>query len=108
MYYIYMIRCDDESLYTGITTDVERRMREHVLKLPQAAAYTKSREVLRLEALWSAKDRSSASRLEYRIKQLKKSEKEILIQNPDVFEGYSAEKIIHSDLQQLKSSQSHS
>lgn len=102
MYYVYMIRCDDDSLYTGITTDVERRMREHVLKLPQAAAYTKSRNVLSLEALWSAKDRSSASKLEYQIKRMSKKQKERLITNPNVFAQYSVEEHNLHDLRKLK------
>lgn len=82
MYYVYMLRMDDNSLYTGITTDVERRYKEHKTKSSKAAAYTKSRNVVKLEAVWKAKDRSEASKMEYKIKQLSKSEKEQLIVNP--------------------------
>ena len=84
MYYIYIVRCDDQSLYTGITNDLKRRLNEHILKLPTSAAYTKSRNVIALEALWSAEDRSLASKLEYKIKQLTKLKKEqLIIQNED-------------------------
>ncbi|CAM3620506.1 GIY-YIG nuclease family protein [Erysipelothrix urinaevulpis] len=93
MYVVYMIRCDDNSLYTGITTDLSRRMKEHVKKTPKAAAYTKSRNVISLEALWHANDRSSASKLEYSIKKLSKPQKEALILDPDVFDGYEVGRI---------------
>ena len=63
-YYIYIVRCKDGSRYTGITTDPRRRMREHVLRLPAGAKYTKSHPVEALEALWSAETRSEASVLE--------------------------------------------
>lgn len=86
MYYIYMIRLHDNSLYTGITTDLQRRMREHVLKLKTAASYTKSRDVLSLEAVWKSEDRSSASILEAKIKKLPKYKKEALILNPHSLE----------------------
>lgn len=88
MYYVYIVRCHDNSLYTGITNDVNRRMREHFLKLKEAANYTKSRDVKSLEALWSCENRSEATKLEYKIKQYKKEDKENLILNPDVFEDY--------------------
>ena len=86
MYYIYIIRMSDESLYTGITTDLNRRMREHVLKLKTAASYTKSRDVICLESVWIAEDRSSASKLEAQIKKLPKIKKEALIDKPDSIE----------------------
>ena len=81
-YYIYIVRCKDASLYTGITTDPHRRMREHVLHLASGAKYTKSHNVLSLEALWSAETRSEASRLEYALKQLPKEKKLRLIEDP--------------------------
>ncbi|HEY4537401.1 MAG TPA: GIY-YIG nuclease family protein [Erysipelothrix sp.] len=90
MYYVYILRCDDQSLYTGITTDVKRRYHEHLTKHPQAAAYTKSRNVIGLEAVWQAEDRSSASKLEYQIKQLPKREKENLIGNPQILKSYKS------------------
>ena len=48
-----MVRCEDGSHYTGITTDPRRRMREHVLRLTPGAKYTKSHRVIALDALWS-------------------------------------------------------
>lgn len=93
MYYVYIVRCDDDSLYTGITTDVSRRMREHVLKLKEGAAYTKSRNVIKLEALWSAEDRSSASKLEYAIKRFSKVKKESVIKDTSIIVDYETVKI---------------
>ena len=82
MYYIYMVRCADGSLYTGIAADVCRRMREHTQKAAVAAKYTRSRAVTALEGLWRAEDRSRASKLEYAIKQLPRQKKLDLLANP--------------------------
>ena len=82
MYYIYMVRCADDSLYTGIAADLARRMREHADKAPAAAKYTRSRSVSALECVWTAPDRSGASRLEYAIKRLPRPKKLELIADP--------------------------
>ena len=87
MYYIYILRCHDNSLYTGITTDIKRRLNQHINKLYGAAAYTKSRDVTSIEALWISEDRSSASKLEYQIKSLKKLKKEALIKKPQLLDA---------------------
>ena len=81
-YYIYIVRCEGGTHYTGITTDPHRRMREHVLHRKAGAKYTKSHNVLSLEALWSAETRSEASRLEYALKQLPREKKLRLIKDP--------------------------
>ena len=78
MYYIYMVRCADESIYTGIAADLGRRLREHAEKSPAAAKYTRSRAVAALECAWTAADRSAASRLESAIKRLNREQKRIL------------------------------
>ncbi len=82
MYYVYIVRCADDSLYTGIAADVCRRMREHTEKKTVAAKYTRSRSVTALEGLWRAGDRSSASRLEYAVKHLSREKKLILLTQP--------------------------
>ena len=80
MYYVYMLRCEDNSIYTGITTNIERRMNEHFFNLnDKAAKYTKSHKPARLEAVFKFDSRSSASKEEYRIKHLNKEEKEKII-----------------------------
>ncbi len=82
MYYTYIMRCEDGSLYTGITTDVQRRLKEHQGKLPGGAKYTKGRMPTKVEVVWQSDNRSLASKLEYRIKKLSKQDKELLIQEP--------------------------
>ena len=82
MYYTYIMRCEDGSLYTGITTDVQRRLKEHQGKLSGGAKYTKGRMPTKVEVVWKSDNRSLASKLEYRIKKLSKQDKEILIQDP--------------------------
>ena len=83
MAYIYMVRCQDESLYTGIAHDVGKRMREHYYKKKTGAKYTKSRQVTALEMVWQTETWSGAARLEYQIKQLRKNQKEALIREPE-------------------------
>lgn len=74
----YMVRCADDSLYTGITTDVERRLHEHNQKR-NAAAYTRSRRPVTLVYQETFQTRAEAARREYVIRTLPKAEKEKLI-----------------------------
>lgn len=82
-YYVYMLRCTDGSLYTGSTPDVTRRLRQHCMQLSGGAKYTRSHPVTALEALWRTPDRSTALRLEARIKRLARAEKTELIAHPE-------------------------
>lgn len=77
-----MVRCEDGSLYTGITTDVARRFQEHASGGPKAAKYTRTHGAVEVAVTWDAPDRAAASRLEYRLKRLTHSEKERLAANP--------------------------
>lgn len=79
MYYTYMLRCEDDSIYTGITVDVERRMSEHFSKNEKCAKYTINHNAKKLEAVWQSENRISASKLEYYIKRLNKEQKEKLM-----------------------------
>jgi len=79
MYYTYLLRCTDGSLYVGITTDLKRRFQEHLGKGGKGAKYTRARTPAGYEAAWLSPDRSSASRLEYRLKKLNHAEKAGLI-----------------------------
>jgi len=74
MWYVYIVECVDNSLYTGITTDVERRVKEHN-KSKKGAKYTKSRRPVTLVKSFEVADQSAALKLEYKIKQLPKDEK---------------------------------
>lgn len=93
MYYTYMIRCKDNSIYTGITNDIERRMKEHFNKEKNCAKYTETHNAKKLEALWKSEDRKLASKLEFHIKTLKKMQKENLIENNDNFEKFLGKKV---------------
>ena len=73
MWYIYILECSDGTLYTGITTDVNRRLSEH--NSGKGAKYTKVRRPVTLRALFEAKNRSEASKEEYRIKRLSREQK---------------------------------
>ena len=84
MYYVYMLRCNDNSIYTGITTDIERRMNEHFRHDKKCAKYTLRHLAKKLEMVWEAENRVYASKLEYYIKKLLKSEKEELIINKNL------------------------
>lgn len=92
MYYVYMMRCSDNSLYIGITTDVMRRFKEHTEKNGKGAKYTRSRSVTEIAAVWETDGgRAEASKLEAKLKKLKKDRKEYLCKNPEkvneLFEG---------------------
>ena len=90
-YYTYMIRCEDNSIYTGFTNNLENRFSTHKEKKKMAAKYTKSHNVEKLEAAWRTKDKSLAYKLEYQIKSLIKKQKEDLI-NGEKLSKYFKEK----------------
>ena len=79
MYYTYMIRCEDNYIYTGMTNNLEKRIEEHISKSKNGAKYTKSHNAVKLETAWRSKDKSLACKLEYQIKNLTKLQKENLI-----------------------------
>lgn len=82
VYYVYIVRCEDGSLYTGIATDVARRLREHLSQREPGAKYTRARKVVALEMVWKTHGRSAASKLEYRIKRLSHEGKLALVERP--------------------------
>ncbi len=78
-YYIYILKCADKTLYTGITTDLKRRVGEHNTgKL--GARYTSSRRPVKMVYSKKFKNRSTASTEEARIKKLKRADKLKLIE----------------------------
>lgn len=78
-WFVYMIRCNDGSLYTGISTDVERRLLEHRGRDNRGAKYLKGRNPLELVWQYKVENRSAAAKLEHAIKKLPKDGKEQLI-----------------------------
>ncbi len=74
-YSVYLVRCRDGSLYTGIATDVERRLREHETS-PRGAKFLRGKGPLTLVYQREIGDRSKASRVELVIKQLPRRDKD--------------------------------
>ena len=81
-YFVYIVRCSDGTLYTGITTDLERRIDEHNHS-PKGAKYTRNRRPVTLAYHESCEDKSSACKREYALKQLSRIQKEDLIDSSD-------------------------
>lgn len=76
-YFVYILRCSDDTLYTGIATDVERRVKEHN-ESPKGAKYTSGRRPVKLVHKEVFHTRSEASKREASIKKLSRDEKESL------------------------------
>ena len=77
---VYIVECSDGTYYTGITTNVRRRILEHNYSL-KSAKYTRSRRPVRLIYEETATNRSRASKREHQIKKLKRSDKTLLIES---------------------------
>ena len=84
MAYIYMLHCTGGSLYTGITTDMARRLRGHAAGKGVGAKYTRAHPPLGLAALWEADDLQAAARIEYRLKRLSPQKKRLLVAKPEL------------------------
>ncbi|MFW6380911.1 MAG: GIY-YIG nuclease family protein [Bacillota bacterium] len=77
MHYTYIVECSDGSLYTGYTTDIERRLQEH--NQQQGAKYTRGRAPVTLKYSEGFSSRSRAMQREYQVKQLSREDKLELI-----------------------------
>ncbi|MBE6701560.1 MAG: GIY-YIG nuclease family protein [Ruminococcaceae bacterium] len=104
MFYVYMIRCEDNSLYTGYTNDIQKRMIEHFSKGQRGAKYTKSHTPVSLEAIWSCESKSSAMKMEYHLKRMTKKEKEVLI-NDNVASAFIVEKLLDIKIERIDTSE---
>lgn len=82
MYFVYLLRCADTSLYTGITNDLERRLAAH--KAGTASRYTRSRGALRFEYIEKKRTKGNALKREAAIKRLTRVEKLALIREQKV------------------------
>ena len=83
-WYLYMIRCHDGSLYTGISNDVSRRFEKHREMGKEGAKYLRGRSPLELVFQKKIGSKSSALKMEQKIKKLSKSQKEIIVQRGDI------------------------
>lgn len=82
---LYLVRCADGSLYTGIATDAQRRFEQH--QAGRGAKYLRGRGPLRLVYQCEAGDRGTALRLEMRVKRLSKADKERLVRGHRALPG---------------------
>lgn len=81
-WHVYLLRCSDNSLYCGVTTDLIRRVKEHNTSA-KGAKYTKTRRPVALVYSEHANDRSDACKLEAKIKKMPKAKKELLVTSFD-------------------------
>lgn len=90
MWYLYVLRCKDNSLYCGITTDIARRIRQHNGEIKGGAKYTnkKSKRPVKIVYLKTYPNRSLALKAEYQFKQLSKAKKEIEISQGNLLENH--------------------
>lgn len=79
-WFVYMVRCADGTLYTGIATDVARRLEEHNAGERSAARYTRGRRPVRLVYKEAVDSRSAAARREHHIKRMTRQQKEALLE----------------------------
>jgi len=78
-WYVYILRCADDTLYTGITTDVPRRVAEHNAHDRLAARYTRARRPVQLVYAERSADRASAGKREAAIKKMSRADKLALL-----------------------------
>ena len=81
VYILYILRCADDTLYTGITNNLEKRLKMHAWEIPGGAKYTLGRNPVKLvyqEEVW---DRSTATKRELQIKKLSRGKKLKLIED---------------------------
>jgi len=88
IYYVYILRCEGDTLYTGIARDYKARYEKHLAGT--GAKYTRSRKPVRIERVWQSQGRSQASRVEYFLKKNRRRDKERFIEE----EGLFAEKVL--------------
>jgi putative endonuclease len=84
-WYVYLLRCHDDTLYTGVTTDLARRLRQHNGQLSGGPRYTRGRRPVTL--LWSEPvgDRGAAQRREAAVRRLSRRDKLALSAQPGVW-----------------------
>lgn len=88
MYTIYILQCSDHSLYTGITADLPRRMRQHMGMQSGGAKYTRSHPPAALLQLWETDTHAAAAKFEFAFKQLSRQQKIMLLQSPAQWECF--------------------
>jgi putative endonuclease len=93
---LYIVRCADDTLYTGIAIDVEKRVAEHVSG-SRGAKYLRGKGPIELVFRAEVGNRSEASRLEYRVKRLPRQEKEALILGSSSLDVLAPAQVLEED-----------
>lgn len=83
-YYVYILNCENGSLYTGYTNDLERRYGEHLAGV--GSKYTRAFKPTGIAQVWEVGDKSIAMKMEHYIKQQNRQQKEKLINEPALME----------------------
>lgn len=78
-YFVYIVKCLDDSYYTGIATNLEKRIKEHNGQLKGGAKYTRGKGPVTLKYFEKLETRSKALKREAEIKKMQRSEKQALI-----------------------------
>jgi putative endonuclease len=89
MAYTYLVRCSDNSLYGGWTTNLEKRLAAH--NSGKGSKYTRSRLPVVLVWYRYSESKITAQKLEYAVKNLTKKQKELLIKNPELIESFCSD-----------------
>ena len=89
MWHLYLVRCADGTLYTGISTNVERRLLTH--QRNQGARRLRGRGPLQLVFSQAVGDHSTALRIEHRVKKLSRSDKERLVSGETELQSFDKE-----------------
>jgi len=79
-WFVYILRCADDTLYTGVTTDIDKRLKQHNGIEKNGAKYTRGRQPVKLVYQEYSDSRATACKREHVIKSLKKHEKELIIE----------------------------
>ena len=101
-WFLYALRCADDTLYTGVTTDVRRRVREH--NSGRGARYTSGRRPVKLIGVWRFANRSAAQRAEARFRKLSRKEKlrHVAQQLPVAGSSFCQEEAISEQLNEIR------
>ena len=84
MAFLYMLECEDGTIYTGIAADMARRLKEHKERGKKCARYTRSHPIKQLLALWETDTYAHAAKGEYAVKRLSRREKLRLTEDPSL------------------------
>ncbi len=85
IYYVYILNCENGSLYTGYTNDLERRYCEHITGA--GSKYTRAFKPVGIAQVWEVEDKNVAMKIEYYIKKQNRRQKEKLITEPHFIES---------------------